>query len=188
MAIQNNTPLSAVVPPPHTSQRSSSSSPPLPLPSKFVHTYPWTTYPSLQVCTHISVNYLPFEFPLEHQHSFLSMAWIISLAPPLFWASPLQFHVTCKLLLSLLLKSISFIPLASMNEIYTLLIGNTFPKVFCAGERTFLPSLSFHSKIMIVRLTRWFELQICLDLLEFTSAVSGWLHVEPSRTKHGSLV
>lgn len=123
----------------YTSQRSSSSS------------------PSLQVCTHISVNYLPFEFPLEHQHSFLSMAWIIS-APPLFWASPLQFHVTCtlllSLLLSLLLKSISFIPRASMNEVYTILIRNTCPKVFCAGERTFLPSLSFHSKIMIVRLTR----------------------------------
>ena len=154
----------------YTSQRSSSSS------------------PSLQVCTHISVNYLPFEFPLEHQHSFPSIAWIISLAPPLFWASPLQFHVTCTLLLSLLLKSISFIPRASMNEVYTILIRNTCPKVFYAGERTFLPSLSFHSKIMIVRLTRWFELQICLDLLEFTSAVSGWLHVKPRRTKLGSLV
>ena len=138
MVLQNNTPLSTVVPP---------LSPP----------------PSLQVCTHISVNYLPFEFPLEHQHSFPSIAWIISLAPPLFYASPLQFHVTCTLLFSLLLKSISFIPRASMNEVYPILIGNTCPKVFCAGERTSLPSLSFHSKIMIVRLTRWFELQICLD-------------------------
>ena len=140
LAIQNNTPLSAVVPPPR-------------LPPS----------PPLQVCTNMFVNYLPFEFSLEHLHSFPSIAWIISLAPPLFWASPLQFHVTCTLLLSLLLKSISFIPRASINEVYTILIRNTCPKVFCAGERTFLPSLPFHSKIMIVRLTRWFELQICLD-------------------------
>ena len=106
----------------YTSQRSSSSS------------------PSLQVCTHISVNYLPFEFPLEHQHSFLSMAWIISLAPPLFWASPLQFHVTCKLLLSLLLKSISLILRASMNEVYTILIGNTFLEVFLCMRKN-IPSV-----------------------------------------------
>ena len=152
----------------YTSQRSSSSSPPLPFP------------PSLY--THI--RELPsLWIPAGASALFPIYGMVISLAPPLFWASPLQFHVTCKLLLSLLLKSISFIPRASMNEVYTLLIGNTFPKVFCAGERTFLPSLSFHSKIMIVRLTRWFELQICLDLLEFTSAVSGWLHVEPRRTK-----
>ena len=113
---QYNTPLRAVVPPP-------------PPPS-----------PSLQVCTHISVNYLPFEFPLEHQHSFLSMAWIISLAPPLFWASPLQFHVTCKLLLSLLLKSISLILRASMNEVYTILIGNTFLEVFLCMRKN-IPSV-----------------------------------------------